>query len=71
MDARKETGGRGVDLRWGGRRRPDMTAIRAPVLLSNAKEHGRKGRPPHVEKGTVVQMKLFAKMIHRLDAFSN
>ena len=51
-----------MDLRWGGRRRPDMTAIRAPVLLSNAKEHGRKGRPPHVEKGTVVQMKLFAKI---------
>ena len=39
-----------MKLKWGGRRRPDVTAIKAPVLLSKAKQDGLKGRPPRVEK---------------------
>ena len=71
LDVHEETGERGVKLKWGGRRRPDVTAIKAPVLLSKAKQDGRKGRPPRVEKGTTVEMRLFAKIIHRLDVFSS
>lgn len=50
LDVHEETGEHGVKLKWGGRRRPDVTAIKAPVLLSKAKQDGRKGRPPRVEK---------------------
>lgn len=50
LDVHKETGGRGVKLKWVGRRRPDVAEIKVPVLLSNAKEDGRKGRTPRVEK---------------------
>ena len=39
-----------MKLKWVGRRRPDVAEIKVPVLLSNAKEDGRKGRNPRVEK---------------------